>query len=318
MRRIQRDLEIRSGLVSLLLCSGVALAQCPTTDATLPSQPLTYPMTSDQYSVQYQIGGGGWTNATVYISYYGETDASPYRTNSGYTVGKTSMSFVSIPAQANAMVRLRVTNWFRHSVSGERSGIRAAQRQADKRHYRQRRYGADLHSHRGQFRRRAVHPVVESRRGRRRRGRVGVLPKSALHTPGGQQREGSWPRLRTLPEISPPSTHWISRAPWRSDRPENVAYPVPANILNIFLGPNAWVQGKLRFAVTGHDDAYLRSRGVGREQVQLPESRLRDRRRRLLPEFRGCERGACNTSSSTGSSSQTKTTPRMTLSITAP
>ena len=30
-----------------------------------------------------------------------------------------------------------------------------------------------------------------------------------------------------------------------------VAYDVPPNITTIFLGPNAWVQGKLRFSVDG-------------------------------------------------------------------
>src|ERR1019366_7278378 len=78
-------------------------------DATLPSTPFTYPMTSDQYSVQYQVRGGNWTDAMVYISYYGKTDASPYRGDSGYTRGTTSMSFVSIPAEANDLVRIRVT-----------------------------------------------------------------------------------------------------------------------------------------------------------------------------------------------------------------
>src|ERR1700730_13616507 len=65
MRRIRKNSEIRSRLVSLLLSSGVAWAQCPATDAKLPPVPLIYPMTSDQYQVQYQIGAGGWTNATV-------------------------------------------------------------------------------------------------------------------------------------------------------------------------------------------------------------------------------------------------------------
>ncbi len=30
-----------------------------------------------------------------------------------------------------------------------------------------------------------------------------------------------------------------------------LAFVVPANIANIFLGPSAWVQGKLRFTQTG-------------------------------------------------------------------
>ena len=81
-------------------------------DATYRKPPLTYPMTSDRYAVQYQLGGSGtWTTAQVYISYYGATNASPNRSSSGY-VADTSMSFVSIPAAANTAVALRVTKLF--------------------------------------------------------------------------------------------------------------------------------------------------------------------------------------------------------------
>ncbi len=72
----------------------------------------TYPLASDNYAVQYQIGNGSWTTATVYISYYGQTTGSPYRNVSGYTAGTTSMSFASIPALANTTVRLRVNKLF--------------------------------------------------------------------------------------------------------------------------------------------------------------------------------------------------------------
>src|SRR5580698_3615127 len=65
-----------------------------------PNSPLAYPMPSDRYAVQYQLGSGPWTNAKVYISYYGATMASPFNTNSGYISNKTSMSFVSIPVGA--------------------------------------------------------------------------------------------------------------------------------------------------------------------------------------------------------------------------
>src|ERR1700733_12784445 len=88
--------------------------QCPvTTDvATYPNPPLTYPMTSDRYAVQYQVGGNGtWTNAQVYISYYGGTNFSPYVNASRYPADE-SMSFVSIPAAANTAVAVRVTKIF--------------------------------------------------------------------------------------------------------------------------------------------------------------------------------------------------------------
>jgi len=109
----------RYAIVPLLLAAaaGVASARQITNSgcavgptATYPATPDAYPMTSDQYAVQYMLGGeAGWTDARVYISKYGDTDASPYRSDSGYTVGETSMSFVSIPAGSGANVQLRVT-----------------------------------------------------------------------------------------------------------------------------------------------------------------------------------------------------------------
>jgi hypothetical protein len=64
--------------------------------------------------VEYSIDGGAWTDVRVYMSVYGGTTASPYEPFTVYlpfaTSGPvTSMSFVSIPAQANALVQLRVT-----------------------------------------------------------------------------------------------------------------------------------------------------------------------------------------------------------------
>ena len=92
-----------SHVISPLLLAAfvsVALAQeCPvTTDvATYPAQPLVYPMTSNRYAVQYQLGGSGaFTAAQVYISYYGGTTSSPYIKASQYPAD-TSMSFASIP-----------------------------------------------------------------------------------------------------------------------------------------------------------------------------------------------------------------------------
>jgi hypothetical protein len=86
-------------------------------EATYPSEAYTYPMTSNQYAVQYLSSDGVWTDARVYISTYGETDASPYRVDSGYLdpylagqTEQTSMSFVSIPTVGkNNPVALRVT-----------------------------------------------------------------------------------------------------------------------------------------------------------------------------------------------------------------
>jgi hypothetical protein len=109
MIRISRTLKL-AFLLTPLLFAGIASAQnCPDNDATPPVTPLAYPLPSDQYSVQYQIDGGGWMPAMVFISYYGQTYGSPQRNGVPYVTGPTSMSFVSIPARANAIVQLRVT-----------------------------------------------------------------------------------------------------------------------------------------------------------------------------------------------------------------
>src|SRR5271154_4329472 len=93
-------------------CACVDTNGCANIDAGVyyPTNPLCYPLISDQYAVQYKLGNGGWSNVPVRISYYGETLASPFNTNSGYISNKTSMSFVSIPAAANTAVYLRVTH----------------------------------------------------------------------------------------------------------------------------------------------------------------------------------------------------------------
>ena len=108
---IRRKTDVILGML-LAAFAGLAPAQCPQTGGTVVGGPVAYPRPSDNYAVQYQIGGGAWTTAAVYISYYGETLGSPYRNISGYTPGTTSMSFTSIPARANATVQLRVTKLF--------------------------------------------------------------------------------------------------------------------------------------------------------------------------------------------------------------
>jgi hypothetical protein len=129
----------RSHLFAMLLWAGftsAALAQtnsacvdtngCANDDATVyyPANPLTYPMISDQYAVQYKLGNGGWSNAPVRISYYGGTLASPFNTSSGYISNKTSMSFVSIPADTNTEVFLRVTNLISGFTASDNVSVR--------------------------------------------------------------------------------------------------------------------------------------------------------------------------------------------------
>ena len=126
-------------LVAILLlagftATGLAQTNCACTDTNgcaiddptvyYRTNPLTYPLTSDQYAVQYKLGNGDWTNAPVRISYYGGTLASPFNTSSGYISNQTSMSFVSIPAGTNTEIYLRVTNLNSSFVPGDNVSVR--------------------------------------------------------------------------------------------------------------------------------------------------------------------------------------------------
>jgi len=112
----------RHALLSVLLAAlflftlpdSLSASGCPANDgATVLSPVLNYPLMSPNYAVQYRVGAGPWTQATTYISVYGATLASPYRGDSGYSQNEqTSLSFVNIPAQAGALVQLRVTKLF--------------------------------------------------------------------------------------------------------------------------------------------------------------------------------------------------------------
>ena len=77
-------------------------------EITYPASPLPYPDTLGPYAVQYRIGIGAWTDAKVFTSVYGGTNASPSNSKSGYPAN-TSMSFVSIPVRSLAFVQVRVT-----------------------------------------------------------------------------------------------------------------------------------------------------------------------------------------------------------------
>src|SRR5579863_9312001 len=101
----QRNWAQRAGSwVALLLTAAVSAglasaATCPSDPPTSTTSVLNYPLPSPNYAVQYRVGSGPWTPATTYISVYGGTLASPYRGDSGYISGQTSLSFVNIPLQ---------------------------------------------------------------------------------------------------------------------------------------------------------------------------------------------------------------------------
>jgi hypothetical protein len=237
-------------LVNLIIFAGYAHAQCvPLKTPLPPSNPLHYPMPSNRYAVQFQIDGGAWTTAAVNISYYGGTLASPLRNDSGYST-ETSLSFVSIPAHANAHVQLRITNLFDPPF-----------RPTD--HV-------------------SVRPAVKGIGVETLRDGTVRISTSTSSDFNGEQFILWWDRgaeggaIEGLaffldPPYTPPSVGSIKTIYSGDDlkgdltsydtldfegtivitkpgKPDGaVAFVVPANILTIFFGPGAWVQGKLRF-----------------------------------------------------------------------
>jgi hypothetical protein len=217
-----------------------------------PSPPSTYPLTSDRYAVQYKIDGGNRTDARVYISIYGGTNASPFQPFANYpSYPNTSMSFVSIPARPNANVQLRVTKlWDAPFLASDHVSVRPAAKKID----------ANL----------------------MRDGRVKILTRTEEDFAGEQfilwwDRGTDGGAIQGLafylnPEYDTPTgsnvkvIHRASDLDHVSgydtldfegfiafDRGDDVegtgaqVYQVPVNINNIFLAPDSWVQGKFRF-----------------------------------------------------------------------
>ena len=221
-------------------------------DATYRTPPLTYPMTSDRYAVQYKLGSASdWTDVKVYISYYGGTNASPNRSSSGYAQD-TSMSFASLPAAANTAVSLRVIKLFGSAFP-------------DISHVSVRPTPKGIH--------------VDSVSG----STVQVSTTTAANFAGdqfllwwdGNAKQSSSiqglvfflnppyvkPTGSNVKVVTKPADLTGDLSPFDTLDFEGTiavagtgaqAFVVPANILNVFLGPGAWVQGKLRFAQNGN------------------------------------------------------------------
>jgi hypothetical protein len=258
MTRSSRILGITLLFVPLLLCATLASAQqCPSTDATLPANPIAYPMHSDQYAVQYQIDGGSWTTAYVYVSYYGKTNASPTRGDAPYVKGATSMSFVSIPAQKNALVQIRVTKLLTGPfLPGDHVSVRPTPKlvevQTQKDGTVQLSTVTRSNFNGDQF-------ILMWNRGTDGGGVEGLafFLNPPYTEPAGANVKvvNSWSDLQgqdlsgynTL-DFESPTAVPVAIALGGDG---TLAYKVPANILNIFLGTNAWVQGKFHFAVDG-------------------------------------------------------------------
>jgi hypothetical protein len=250
-------------MAPLLLCAGVALGQqCPATDATLPVNPLAYPMFSDQYTVQYKIDGGSWTNGMVYISEYGKTDASPVRGDAPYTRGITSMSFVSIPARANALVQIRVT--MLPSLSTLAGGPFVASDHVTARPTPKLvnvKTGADGTVQLSTLTDRSFNGeqfILWWERGANGGGVQGLAfylnPPYPEPMDGSVKVVNSWSDLNCA-DLSSYKTLDFESLPGPSGLPipiqlggdGTMPYLVPDNIVNVYLGQDTWVQGKLSF-----------------------------------------------------------------------
>jgi len=254
----------RSHLLAMLLWAGFASAalaqtncacadtnQCADDDASVyyPTNPLTYPLISDQYAVQYKVGNGSWSNAPVHISYYGGTLASPFNTNSGYISNKTSMSFVSIPAAANTPVYLQVTNLIYGFVAGDNVSVRPHTKQV------------------------AVNVAADG---------TAMLSTTTAPDFNGEQFLLWWSdgtnggSIQSLvffldPPYAPPTDPTAVTITNNTQLTNNLNhvgtlifqgtfalvdggyadYNVPASVTNIYFAPGAWVQGKLHFKYGG-------------------------------------------------------------------
>ena len=224
---------------------------------TYPASPLAYPKTSDRYAVQYSVDGGAFTDARVYISYYGGTNSSPYLSFSGYST-ETSMSFVSISVQANASVQLRVTKlWNAPFLANDHVSIRPAAKSIS----------ADLQSD---------GTVLISRKTNtdfageqfilwwNRGTEGGALEALAFYLDPPYTRP-TGPHVKVIAASSDLATNLsafdtldiegIVAVPPRTGMASvpggAVALSVPTNITSIFIGPGAWLQGKLHFLQTG-------------------------------------------------------------------
>jgi uncharacterized protein (TIGR03437 family) len=234
--------------------SALLLAQdCPAVNAyeTDPTTPLTYPMTSNRYAVQYQLGGSGaWTNAQVYISYFGGTLATPFLAYAGYTLD-TSMSFVSIPAGPGTAVALRVTKlWGSNfpainqiSVRPRAKGIQVSSVSA---------MTVQLSTTTSasfagdQF---ILWWNLNKQEGAGIQGLAVFLDPPYTRPTGSNVKTIAAPVDLTGDLSSFDTLDFEGTVAVGSTGAQ--AFLVPANIKNIFLAPGGWLQGKLRFEQNG-------------------------------------------------------------------
>jgi uncharacterized protein (TIGR03437 family) len=237
----------------VVVCGSSVMAQeCPVTSdvATYPTTPLTYPMTSNRYAVQYMVNGGSFTDAKVYVSYYGGTNSSPYIKASNYPAD-TSMSFASIPVTAGAPVVLRVTKIFGSAFPAiGHVSVRPSAK------------GIHVDSVSGSVVQLSTTTAANF-----------AGDQFVLWWDGNAQESSAIQGLALFldPPYSRPAGSNVkivaSAADLSADLSSydtldfegtiavgstgNLAFIVPANINNIFLAPGAWLQGKLRVTQSG-------------------------------------------------------------------
>jgi len=258
----------------LIALSSIAAAQrCPETtgadtSAVYPKPPLNYPVPESmgEYTVQYRLDNGPWTDARVYISVYGGTNSSPYEPFAKYqpfsnypSLPTTSMSFVSIPAYANAMVDLRITKLGNGPfVGSDQVSVRPAAKGIP----------ATLVNGRVQISTRTDEDFAGEQfllwwnRDAQHSGAVQGLaffldppyaaPAGRVATLTGTI-DAHTLDLTTYDAVNLEGAVVITDSGAKAD-PDGAGgqvLPIPANISAVFLSPGAWVQGKLRFDQDG-------------------------------------------------------------------
>ena len=197
----------------------------------------------------------------VFISYYGQTNASPQRNGNGvpYVTGPTSMSFVSIPAQANALVQLRVTKLATGPFQiTDHVTVRPTPILADVETHQDGTVQISTSTSRSFNGEQFILMWNHAADGGGVEGLAFFLNPPYTRPVGGDVKVvTSWtdlqgfandPNLLSYNTIDfESSSSALLPVPIQLGGDGSLAYKVPANILNDFFGPSAWVRGKLRF-----------------------------------------------------------------------
>jgi hypothetical protein len=253
-RRSRFGLNRLLPIVALMpvICAPIAFAQdCPVLNQyeTDPSVPMTYPRASDRYAVQYRLGSGSWTDAPVYISCYGGTNASPFLSYAGYTL-ETSMSFVSVPAGTNSTVQLRVRKLFGPGFSeSDHVSVRPSVKKIQVDTGNDGAVQISTATGQGFAGEQFILWWGDSRQGGSIEGLAFFLDPLYEPPKGSKVKTVAAPADLSGDLSSFDTLAFQGMVPIGGTGEQ--AFIVPANIRTIFLAPGSWVQGKLRFMQTG-------------------------------------------------------------------